>query len=401
MGMGRSAVSCCSSALCAGSRSIFDTRGSFDADSKPSCAGVSEEFEFREFLGGLPGGADEFLNGLATSRGRVKREAFARRLRQLSFAGDAGVVFDAFDAGGQGVVALDDLRMQLVTSKDPPYRTKGAQGASKSGRRSSMDGKSGSKTRRKSEVASGIDSTAVGGDGNGGGAKPKAGNAGASGEADGGAGAGGAAGGKRPPKSPPGPSPRRGNRLTSPGRTAKASPGRDALSEAGAARDAQKEAPASEAGFSEAPASDAPVRERTLEAHDHGPPDAVLAAPKAEEAEAPRESNVASPLKEPAPPSLSEGAASTAAESTTTTFVQLRPLPYDWGGADDQDDRPRTFWFRGEVIEVPLLPLGELGAAGGAGNKARSNNGWQKVKSKVMGGGLKPTVTAELISLAE
>lgn len=72
----------------------------------------------------------------------------------------------------------------------------------------------------------------------------------------------------------------------------------------------------------------------------------------------------------------------------TTAFVMLRPLPYERG----DDPGQRTFVYKGELIDVPMLPLFKLDKSSSANKDPRvGGHGWQKVKSKVMGGGLAGT----------
>eukprot|EP00930_Biecheleria_cincta_P002539 TRINITY_DN103549_c0_g1_i1.p1 TRINITY_DN103549_c0_g1~~TRINITY_DN103549_c0_g1_i1.p1 ORF type:complete len:309 (-),score=44.56 TRINITY_DN103549_c0_g1_i1:107-1033(-) len=82
-------------------------------------------------------------------------------------------------------------------------------------------------------------------------------------------------------------------------------------------------------------------------------------------------------------------------------FVMLRPLPYEpipWDLGDN--NRPRTFVYKGALIQIPLLALpdGENGSTGTGSVKPgkkddqlRQNKGWKVVKSKVVGGGVKAT----------
>lgn len=73
------------------------------------------------------------------------------------------------------------------------------------------------------------------------------------------------------------------------------------------------------------------------------------------------------------------------------TTIVLRPLPYEWGG-EDRVDVPRTFMFRGELITVPLLPIGTASDRSPetvTTEKAGRGTGWQKVRSNVLGGALR------------
>lgn len=83
-------------------------------------------------------------------------------------------------------------------------------------------------------------------------------------------------------------------------------------------------------------------------------------------------------------------------------FVMLRPLPYEPIPGDLGDNnRPRTFVYKGALIQVPLLALpdGENGSTGTGSVKPgkkddqqpRQNKGWKVVKSKVVGGAMKAT----------
>lgn len=83
-------------------------------------------------------------------------------------------------------------------------------------------------------------------------------------------------------------------------------------------------------------------------------------------------------------------------------FVMLRPLPYEPIPGDLGDNnRPRTFVYKGALIQVPLLALpdGENGGTGTGSVKPgkkedqqlRQNKGWKVVKSKVVGGAIKAT----------
>jgi len=65
----------------------------------------------------------------------------------------------------------------------------------------------------------------------------------------------------------------------------------------------------------------------------------------------------------------------------TTCHIVLRPLPYDRGS----ENNVRRFVYKGELIEVPLLPLQRLEKDGQGSKDRRSNHGWQMVKSKVIG----------------
>merc|ERR1712039_519323 len=70
-------------------------------------------------------------------------------------------------------------------------------------------------------------------------------------------------------------------------------------------------------------------------------------------------------------------------------FVVMRPLPYELVPPDRNDDNEhRKFVYKGQVIEIPFLPLSDFEP--GAKDESRAQGkGWQVVKSKVIGGNLK------------
>lgn len=69
--------------------------------------------------------------------------------------------------------------------------------------------------------------------------------------------------------------------------------------------------------------------------------------------------------------------------------IVLRPLPYDWGGADDRDNRPREFVFKGQMFKVPLLPLHRIDPELADTAHTRSSAYWTKLRSHVTGGGFR------------
>jgi hypothetical protein len=74
-------------------------------------------------------------------------------------------------------------------------------------------------------------------------------------------------------------------------------------------------------------------------------------------------------------------------DESAQVFLRMLPyqrMPYDWA-----DDRlPRSFIHKGRLFEVPPLPLYELDPDVPKPPNNKQHKGWQKVKSKVMGGGL-------------
>jgi len=80
----------------------------------------------------------------------------------------------------------------------------------------------------------------------------------------------------------------------------------------------------------------------------------------------------------------------------TSMFVNFIPLPYApvlADGADDDCERPRSFVFKGQLIDIPLLPINrrEQGAAArfiSISHTASKGKGWAVVKSKMDGRGM-------------
>lgn len=68
-----------------------------------------------------------------------------------------------------------------------------------------------------------------------------------------------------------------------------------------------------------------------------------------------------------------------------SSFVRLRPLPYEPVPCDGEDNRQRSFLYKGELIKVPFLPLEQLDGGGGSSPKPGTQHGkrWAMVKSKL------------------
>jgi len=66
-----------------------------------------------------------------------------------------------------------------------------------------------------------------------------------------------------------------------------------------------------------------------------------------------------------------------------STFVRLRPLPYEPVPSDGDDDRQRTFLYKGNLIKVPFLPLDQLDGGSSSKQGAQHGKRWAMVKSKL------------------